>query len=154
MTGEGKPEERRLGLHPGSRMPGDSDEVDALLRRVPDVAFAPELEGCLFGAEALAGSSVFAGPGYLARLSDAAYVARLRAALEAVGERARREDNGGLQFLAGTLGHFLDGMPGDEHPLVVALWCRSWARRRGRDEVPAAIAVAMDQYESSRGSKV
>jgi hypothetical protein len=154
MTARDGREERRLGLHAGSSMPGDSDEVDALLRRVPEVAFAPELEGCLFGADALAGSSVFAGPGHLARLSDAAYVVRLRAALDALGRRAKQEDNGGLEFLARTLGHFLDRMPGDEHPLVVALWCRSWARRRGRDEVPAAIAVAMDQYESSRGSKV
>jgi len=148
------PQERRVGLHPGSAMPVDSNEVDALLRRVPDVAFAPELDGCLFASNALAGTSVFAEPEQIARLTDAAYVARLRAGLDVIGERAKREDNGGLEFLARTLGHFLDRMPCDEHPLVVALWCRSWARRRGRDEVPAAIAVAMDEYESSRGSKV
>jgi len=146
--------ERRVGLHPGSAMPADSGQVDALLRRVPEVAFVPELEGCLFGANALAGTTLFVEPDQLARLADAAYVARLRAGLDALGERARREDNGGLEFLARTLGHFLDRMPCDEHPLVVALWCRSWARRRGRDEVPAAIAVAMDDYESSRGSKL
>jgi hypothetical protein len=146
-------QERRVGLHPGSAMPGNSTEVDALLRLVPDVAFAPELEGCLFSANALAGTSVFAEPEQIARLTDTAYVARLRAGLDAVGERAKREDNGGLEFLARTLGHFLDRMPCDEHPLVVALWCRSWARRRGKGEVPAAIAVAMDDYESSRGSK-
>lgn len=146
--------ERRLGLHPGSPMPGDPDEVDDLLRRVPEVAFAPELAGCLFAAEVLAGGSVFSGPEQIARLADAAYVLRLRAGLDALRERAKREKNGGLEFLAHTLGHFLDRMSLDEHPLVVALWCRSWARRRGRDEVPAAIAVAMDAYESSRGSKV
>jgi hypothetical protein len=146
--------ERRVGLHAGSPMPGDAGEVDALLRRVPQVAFAPELEGCLFEAKALAGTSVYAEPEQIARLADGAYVARLRAGLDALRERAKREDNGGLEFLARTLGHFLDRMPLDEHPLVVALWCRSWARRRGRDEVPAAIAEAMDEYESSRGSKV
>jgi hypothetical protein len=151
MTAE---QERRVGLHPGSPMPDDSDEVDELLRLVPDVAFAPELEGCLFGADALAGTSLFVSPAHLARLSDAAYLVRLRAALDALGQRAKREGNGGLEFLARTLGHFLDRMPPDEHPLVVAMWCRSWARRRGRDEVPAAIADAMDHYESSRGSKV
>jgi hypothetical protein len=143
-----------VGLQPGSPMPGDSHEVDALLRRVPEVAFAPELEGCLFAANALAGTSVFAEPEQIARLADAAFVARLRAGLESIGERAKREENGGLAFLARTLVHFLDRMPVDEHPLVVALWCRSWARRRGRDEVPGAIAVAMDDYESSRGSKI
>jgi hypothetical protein len=135
-------------------MPGDADEVDALLRRVPDVAFAPELEACLFGADALAGTMLFAEPEQIARLIDDAYVTRLRGGLDALGERAKREKNGGLEFLARTLGHFLDRMPFDQHPLIVALWCRSWARRRGRDEVPAAIAVAMDHYESSRGSKV
>ncbi len=145
--------ERGLGLHPGSRMPADSDEVDALLRLVPDVAFAPEMEGCLFPGDALAGTSLFVAPAQLARLADAAYLLRLRAGLDAVGQRAKQEDNGGLEFLARTLGHFLDRLPPDEHPLVVAMWCRSWARRRGRDEVPAAIAAAMDHYESTRGSK-
>jgi len=145
--------EARVGLQPGSPMPADAGEVDALLRRVPEVAFAPELEGCLFAANDLAGTSLFAEPEQIARLTDAAYVVRLRAGLDALGARARGEGNGGLEFLARTLGHFLDRMPCDEHPLVVALWCRSWARRRGRDEVPAAIAVAMDDYESARGSK-
>jgi hypothetical protein len=134
-------------------MPADPDEVDALLRLVPDVAFAPEVEGSLFPSSALAGMSPFAEPEQITRLADASYVAALRAGLEAVRARAQREKNGGLEFLATTLGHFLDRLPPDEHPLVVALWCRSWARRRGRDEVPAAIALAMDQYESSRGSK-
>ncbi len=134
-------------------MPADADEVDALLRLVPDVAFSPEMERCLFATEALAGMSPFAAPEQIARLADAAFLARLRGALERVGERARKEKNGGLEFLATTLAHFLDRMTPGEHPLVVALWCRSWARRRGRDEVPAAIAVAMDEYESSRGSR-
>jgi hypothetical protein len=145
--------DRGLGLHPGSPMPADADEVDALLRLVPDVAFAPELEGCLFAADALAGMSLFSDHDQLGRLADASYLARLRAGLDALGTRAHGEKNGGLEFLATTLGHFLDRMTPDEHPLVVALWCRSWARRRGRDEVPAAIAAAMDDYESSRGSK-
>jgi hypothetical protein len=144
--------ERHLGIFPGSPMPADSDEVDALLRLVPDVAFAPELERCLFASGALAGMSPFAPPEQIAQLADAAYLVKIRAGLDAARERALREKNGGLEFLATTLGHFLDRMTPGEHPLVVALWCRSWARRRGRDDVPAAIAVAMDEYESSRGS--
>lgn len=146
--------ERGLGLGPGSPMPGDPDEVDALLRLVPEVAFVPEVEPCLFAPNALAGTSVFAEADPIARLADAAYVARLRAGLETLAARAEREKNGGLEFLARTLGHFIDRMPTGEHPLIVALWCRSCARRRGRDDVPAAIAIAMDDYESSRGSKV
>ena len=144
---------RHLGVFPGSPMPASADEVDALLRLVPDVAFAPELERCLFAAEALAGMSPFAPPEQIARLAGHAFLTGLRSALDAVRERARREKNGGLEFLATTLAHFLDRMTPGEHPLVVALWCRSWARRRGRDEVPAAIAIAMDKYESARGSR-
>jgi hypothetical protein len=148
------PRERGLGLHPGSPMPGDPDQVDALLRLVPDIAVYPELEPCVFEAGALAGTTLFSGPEQIARLADEAWVARLRAGLDALGRRAQREKNGGLEFLARTLGHFLDRMALDEHPLVVALWCRSWARRLGHEEVPGAIAIAMDDYESARGSKV
>jgi hypothetical protein len=131
-------------------MPADEAEVDALLRRVPDVAFAPEVEGCLFPPGALAGIDLLGAPALVAKLADGAYLARLRAALEVLGERARREKNGGLEFLATTLSHFIDRTPPDRHPLVVALWCRSLARRLGKADVPAAIAVAMDVYESSR----
>ena len=90
--------ERHLGVFPGSPMPADADEVDALLRLVPDVAFAPELDRCLFAAEALAGMSPFAPPEQIARLADAEFVARLRSALDAARARARREKNGGREF--------------------------------------------------------
>jgi len=143
---------RGLGLHAGSPMPADSVEVDLLLRRVPDVAFVPELEGQLFTNEALGAVSPFLAPAQIARLATADYVAGLRAALDVLRARAHAEKNGGLEFLATTLAHFLDQMSPDHHPLIVALWCRSWARRRGRDEVPHAIAIAMDEYESTRGS--
>ncbi len=144
--------ERELGLFPGSPMPADADEVDGLLRLVPEVAFSPELEASLFAGESLAGLSPFAPPQQIAKLADAKYLAGVRAALDAMRERARSASDGGLEFLATTLGHFLDRMPPGEHPLVIALWCRSWARRRGQDDVPEAIAFAMDEYESTRGS--
>jgi hypothetical protein len=134
-------------------MPADADEVDALLRLVPEVAFAPELEGCLFPPEIIAPLSPFAPPVQIGNLANEAYVSALRAGLAALGARARTEKNGGLEFMATTLGHFLDRMAPGDHPLVVALWCRSWARRRGRDEIPEAIAMAMDEYESGRGSR-
>jgi hypothetical protein len=145
--------ERLLGLHAGSRMPVDGDEVDELLRRVPDVAFAPELAGCLFAQDAVARATPLDAPAHITRLADAAYVSRLRAGLEALRDRARRESNGGMEFLATTLGHFADRLPPDRHPLIVALWCRSVARRLGQHDVPPAIAVAMDLFESSRGSE-
>jgi hypothetical protein len=145
--------ERLLGLHAGSRMPADAEEVNELLRRVPDVAFAPELAGCLFAAEAVAPSTPLDAPAYVARLADAAYVKRMRGALEALKERSHREGNGGMEFLATTLGHFADRVPADRHPLVIALWCRSVARRLGQPDVPPAVAAAMDLFESSRGSE-
>jgi hypothetical protein len=143
---------RELGVFPGSPMPANADEVDGLLRLVPELAFVPELEGCLFAAKSLAGMSPFAPPEEIAKLTDVAYLAGVRAALEAMRVRGHAESNGGLEFLATTLAHFLHRMTPGEHPLIVALWCRSWARRRGKDDVPEAIAVAMDEYESTRGS--
>jgi hypothetical protein len=146
------PERGLVGLHAGSRMPDDGDEVDALLRQVPEVAFLPEIEASVFSPAAIVAVSAFVAPAQIIKLADDACIARLRAALEAARARAQRESNGGLQFLATTLGHFLDQMPPDRHPLIVALWCRAWARRLGQDDVPEAIAVAMDDYESTRGS--
>lgn len=143
---------RQLGLHAGSPMPAHATEVDELLRRVPELAFAGELDACLFAAEALAGASPLDTPAHIAKLADEGYVGHLRERLELIRRRARDEENGGLEFLATTLAHFLDRMSVDRHPLVVALWFRSLAHRRGQDESPAAVARAMDAYESSRGS--
>jgi hypothetical protein len=145
------PERGLLGLHAGSRMPDDSDEIDEMLRHVPEVAFIPELAGSVFSAKAITAVSAFVAPVQIVKLADEAYVRDLRAKLEAAKARAVREKNGGLEFLALTLAHFLDQMPPDQHPLIVAMWCRAWAQRRGRDDVPPAIAEAMDDYESARG---
>jgi hypothetical protein len=133
-------------------MPDDEDEVDELLRRVPEVAFLPELEPRVFAPAAIVAVSAFVATTQIAKLADATCVAGVRAGLEAARARAQRESNGGLEFLATTLGHFLDQMPPDRHPLIVALWCRAWARRLGQDDVPEAVAFAMDEYESARGS--
>jgi len=146
------PERGLVGLHAGSRMPDDADEVDELLRRVPEFAFLPELECSVFSSAAIVAVSAFIAPAQIGKLADDRYVAALRTALDAARSRAQRERNGGEEFLATTLGHFLDQMPPDRHPLIVALWCRAWARRLGQDDVPEAIAVAMDDYETTRGS--
>jgi hypothetical protein len=139
-----------LGLHAGSRMPDDSDEIDEMLRHVPEMAFIPELEASVFCVQAISAVAAFVASAQIARLADEPYLRSLRGALAAAGERARREQNGGLEFLSATLSHFLDQLPPHQHPLVVAMWCRGWARRRGQDDVPPAIAAAMDEYEDSQ----
>ena len=146
------PQRGLLGLHAGSRMPDDSDEIDEMLRHVPNVAFIPELEGSVFRAKVLAAVSAFVAPAQIARLADEAYLRDLRANLEKAHGRAQREKNGGLEFLTSTLAHFLDQMPPDRHPLVVAMWCRAWAQQRGGDDTPPAIAEAMDDYENAQGT--
>jgi hypothetical protein len=143
---------RQLGLHRGSPMPASATEVDEILRRVPEVAFAGEFEACLFPT-VVEGASPLDLPAHISKVADQAYLQSLRKQLEQLRQRARAEDNGGLEFLAATLSHFLDRMPADRHPLVVALWFRSLARRRGQEDTPRAIAMEMDAYESARGSE-
>ena len=122
----------RLG--PGSPDPRNPAEVEALLRMVPVVAFLPELE-------ALVPAPLGPGPltpEALAEGADAAWLARVTEALHALEARALGEANGGLRFLAVTLRHFLDveRIPPAEHPLVVALFARTDARRRARPDHP------------------
>ena len=135
-----------VGLHAGSVLPRDAREVDLLLRRVPEVAFVAEVEDCMFSAEALAAVALHPVPSQLSRLCEPDYVDRLRAALDAARERAERDQNGGLQFLSITLRHYLGGIPFGEHPLLVALLCRSRARVSGERDDPATVAAAMDDY--------
>jgi hypothetical protein len=140
-----------LGLHAGSRMPADADEVDELLRYVPEVSFLPELEASIFSLQEITSVAPFLAAAQIARLASATYLQSLRAALAALKDRATREKNGGLEFLAITLSHFLDEVPPDRHPLIVAMWCRGWARRRGDADSPIAISEAMDDYEQAQG---
>jgi hypothetical protein len=137
---------RRIGLFPGSPKPEKPAEVDALLRVVPAFVFAPELETCLFDKGTLlvrAGERPFQR---LERLADATHVARVRACLGAVIVRAQAVNDGGLLFLATALGHFLGVVPNAEHPLLVALYCRSMCRLFEEEESPSSIAEAMDDY--------
>jgi hypothetical protein len=135
----------RLG--PGSPAPASPAEVEALLRLVPVIAFQPELE-------ALVPAPLDAGPltphAVLAH-ADAEWLARVVEALRSLEARALAQDDGGLRFLAVTLGHFLgeghhQRLPPAEHPLVVALFARTDARRRGAPDHPSEVARLLDGW--------
>jgi len=132
----------RLG--PGSPDPREPAEVEALLRMVPVVAFFSELE-------ALVPAPLGAGPltpQALAEGVDAAWLARVMAALRALEARALAQADGGLRFLAVTLRHFLEveRIPPAEHPLVVALFARTDARRRAEPDHPNEVARVLDGW--------
>lgn len=132
----------RLG--PRSPAPADPGEVDELLRMVPVVAFVPELE-------ALVPAPLGPGPltpQALAEGADAAWLARVTAALRTLQARAEAQADGGLRFLAVTLRHFLEveRIPPAEHPLVVALFARTDARRHARPDHPSEVARVLDGW--------
>jgi hypothetical protein len=136
----------RLG--PGSPEPRDPAEVDALLRMVPVVAFFPELEALV---PAPLGPGPLTPPA-LTEAADAAeggaWLARVGEALRALQARAEAQADGGLQFLAATLRHFLEveRIPAAEHPLVVALFVRTDARRHARPDHPNEVARVLDGW--------
>jgi hypothetical protein len=136
-----------LDLGPNSRHPRNSDEMDLLLRRVPEVALLPELAKLRFerGKE-------FRGPevdhrATIARLADRTYLKGLDAALDEVRRRAETERNGGLLFLTTSLRHFVSTLPPERHPLVVAMYFLSMSRSAD-EETPEFIALCMDEYEN------
>lgn len=142
-----------LGLAPGSRSPGDAAERDALLRRVPEVALLPEFTELRFGAAALSVERVPTHEARIARLADEPYRARLQDALACLVARAATEDNGGLDFVARSLLHFVRAIPPERHPLIVALYFASLGAvaAGGDGQAPPAdeLARAMDEYEAA-----
>jgi hypothetical protein len=134
----------RLG--PGSPEPRNPAEVEALLRMVPVVAFFSELEALVpapFGAGPLTPQALTD-----AVAADAAWLARVVEALRALEARAQAQADGGLRFLATTLRHFLEveRIAPAEHPLVVALFARTDARRRGGPDHPNEVARVLDGW--------
>ncbi|MEM9455816.1 MAG: hypothetical protein AAGF11_16670 [Myxococcota bacterium] len=131
----------RIG--PGSPAPRDPTEVEALLRVVPRIAFFPEIDAVLpapLGQAALSAQVVAA--------SDPAWLDRLVEALVALEQRAHEHDDGGLRFLAVTLRCFLTEQRIDpaEHPLVVALFLRTAARRGELADHPNDVARALNAW--------
>jgi hypothetical protein len=135
-------------LGPGSPLPRNAQEMDLLLRRVPEVALFPEFRHLRFSNtdSAPAGSKHHAAR--VAKLADAAYLERVREALSALERRAAEESNGGLTFVASSLRHFVTSLPAERHPLVVALYFSSLAGDRPEAESPEFLACQMDDYES------
>ena len=133
-------------LGPGSTAPRDPSEVEHLLRRVPEVAFLPPLTELL--PAPLRGEL---SPEAVAAGADRAWLRRLIAALARVEAHAQRTDDGGLRFLAVTLRHFLtkEAIPPAEHPLVVALFVRTAARRDGGADHPATVVAAMNDWPAA-----
>ncbi|WAS96957.1 hypothetical protein [Nannocystis punicea] len=134
-------------LHPGSPPPADDEDVEFLLRAVPELAFFPELADCVgtggYDGPWPPGREAFAGRD-LADLRD-----RALRGLEALADRAERERSGGLAFIVRTLTYFLVGpaaLPAVEHPLLVALLLRGAARTHEGADTALEIARAMDRW--------
>lgn len=133
-------------LLPGSPPPGASEDVDFILRAVPELAFFPELEPAI---PAVSSAVWPPGPDALARIDEHDFRADLLSGLQALSQRAERERSGGLAFLVRTLTYFLVGpaaLPLAEHPLAVAVFLRGAARGRAELDVPREIARAMDRW--------
>ncbi|MCH9684254.1 MAG: hypothetical protein K0V04_22665 [Deltaproteobacteria bacterium] len=131
-------------LGPGSPAPRGPHDVEALLRTVPEVSYAPELSSLLpapLGSEPLSADAV-------SQAVTPQWLQRLIVALEDLERRAREQDDGGLRFVAVTLRHFVteQKIAPVQHPLVVALFVRTAARRDGTADVPAAVARVLDQW--------
>jgi hypothetical protein len=135
----------RPELERGSAEPATPEEVEHLLHLVPDVVFMPELRHCV-------PSRVRATTPLTAETIDAeaddAFRQKVRGALVELLARAREESRGGLEFLARTLLHFLDGepIPASQHPLLVALFLRGEAAAGRMQDTPAAISRALDAF--------
>lgn len=139
---------RRVGLFPGSPSPEGAEEVDLLLRLVPSFVFLSEFDSLLFYGKALVAHAGMPDHEQLERLADGEYVGRVHAVLEEAKERAHRNNDNGLLFLATSLDHFLGVTRSTEHPLLVALYCRSRCRLYGPEDSPAAVAEAMDEFDA------
>lgn len=136
-----------LGLGPDSRQPRDSEEMDLLLRRVPEVALLPELAKLRFERGNVSRGPEMDHRATISRLADRTYLEGLDAALDEVRRRAERERNGGLLFLTASLRHFVSTLPPERHPLVVALYFLSTSRSAD-EETPEFLALCMDEYEN------
>ena len=132
------------GIGPGSAAPRNPAEVEALLRVVPRIAFFPELDALL---PAPLGDAAVT-PERVAEAADEAWMGRVVEALVALEGRAQAHDDGGLRFLAVTLRHFLteQQISPAEHPLVVALFLRTAARRDGLPDHPNDIARTLNAW--------
>lgn len=133
-------------IQPGSNDPADPEQVEALLRWLPALAFEPELHACVPSRSRRAPLT----PERIDREADASLLERVSSALRALQSRAAAERNGGLSFLARTCLHFVEEkLPASEHPLLVALFLRAEARAGKLEDSPRAIAARLDRWPPS-----
>jgi hypothetical protein len=136
-----------LDLRPGSRVPRDPEERDLLLRRVPELAFLPELATLRFPPERILPAVEADHAARIAELATPEYLERLHEALLEASVRAAAERNGGVSFLVTTLAYFLTALPPERHPLIVALYFFSKWNDRPEGARLEAVAELMDEYE-------
>jgi len=132
----------RAELQPGSPEPKNPAEVDELLTAVPELAFLPEFDGCVPTLDGNVEASHEDADERMAELGA------VKTALRTLSSAADSQSNGGLSFLVRSLLHFIEAqaVAPSQHPLVVALYLRGWARSQGEAETPAAVAAAMDTW--------
>ncbi len=132
----------RAELQPGSSEPSSPAEIDELLTAVPELAFLPEFDGCVPSMDGCVDASHEDVDARMSELGD------VTSALHALASTAVSQANGGLLFLVRSLLHFIEvqAVAPSQHPLVVALYLRGWARSRNEAETPAAVADAMDHW--------
>lgn len=134
-------------LHPGSPPPADDEDVEVVLRAVPELVFFPELRPCV-PTDPVTGPWPPSREAFAGRDLEPLRAAALRG-LEALADRAERERSGGTAFLVRTLTYFLVGpaaLPAVEHPLLVALLLRGAARAHEGADTALEIARAMDRW--------
>jgi hypothetical protein len=120
--------------------------MDGILRKVPELAFFPELGGCVPRLDAPAPLAGRAAAARVAALAGPDLVAGVRGALDRLRARAEAESNGGLRFLVASLAHFLGSLAAERHPLLVALYLRG---ADPRIQAPGELALAMDAFDQS-----
>ena len=137
---------RAFLIQPGSKEPTDPEQVEALLRWLPALAFEPELQACVPSRCRRAPLT----PARLDAEADADFLEQVAGSLRALQSRAAAEDNGGLSFLVRTCLYFVETrLPPSEHPLLVALFFRAEARGGKLEDSPAAIATMLDRWPPS-----
>ncbi len=135
----------RVELQPGSPEPSNPADVERVLAGVPELVFLPAFEPCI---PARPPEPTPDDHAQLDTLADDTYRQRVSKTLLQVEREAQARDNGGLEFLARTMRHFLDQrpVPASQHPLLVGLYLRGEARAGRLEDAPSVVAAAMDRW--------
>ena len=126
-------------------------DLKRLLRELPALACAPEMEGFDFDEGELreATADGLAAPEVIGRLAGPAFHARLLVRLNEIKFRAWQNKNDALYFQADSARYYIEGARGPawDNPLVVACYYKSLAERGGGDFTARAARAAVKTYE-------